>query len=334
MKTDEDKINVVQLGDSYSSGNGANSYYETICHRSFENYGNQAAASIGANYRNVACGNAVGANLLDQPQYLGKMSFVTRGYYLPTSTYPDQAAEWMNRVKAENRCGAVPIDNAFWEYRMVAPAPAGDLFTATLECHLYNDAQLNAVTPQTDAVFLTIGGNDANFVGIVLHCFVLRNAGSCNTRMEEGKKVASTVAPDLLKRIFTEIERRSEGNARVYLLNYPDLLNTDSYVLPEGPAGWYNVGNQLRALQTDYDTAQSTAVTKMNTLTKSNRYNFVDVKPAFAGHGLDPYIFASQAHSWIVPPLSNFSMSSYMHPTQTGWNAEAAVLSERIKADF
>ncbi|MFC5370474.1 GDSL-type esterase/lipase family protein [Arcanobacterium bovis] len=332
--TNPQKLNFVQLGDSYSSGNGANSYYELNCHRSLENYGNKTASTLAASYRNVACGNAVGANLIDTPQHLGKISFVTRGYNIPTSAYPDQAAEWLNRVKAENLCGPVPLDNGFWEYRMVAPAPAGNLFTATLECHLYNDVQIKAVTPDTDAVFLTIGGNDANFVGIVLHCFVMRNANTCKTRLDAGRNVATTTGPALLQKVLQAIDERSHGHAHVYLLNYPDLLNTDFYTLPEGPAGWYNVGNELRSLQKEYDGVETAALEAMNASTDSQRFHFVDVKKAFLGHGLNPYIFADQSNSWIVPPLSNFSMSSYMHPNQTGWNVEAGVLTQHVQQDF
>ncbi|MBM7824997.1 hypothetical protein JOD55_000824 [Arcanobacterium pluranimalium] len=328
------KLNFVQLGDSYSSGNGANSYYELNCHRSSENYGIKAASTLAASYRNVACGNAVGANLIDTPQHLGKKAFITRSYMIPTAQYPDQAAEWLRRVKAEHLCGDVPLDNGFWEYRMLAPAPAGNLFTASVECHLYNDAQVKAVNEQTDAVFLTIGGNDADFAGIVTHCFVLRAANSCYQRIQNGKYVASTKGPDLLVNLLQEIDKRSKGRAHVYLLNYPDLLSTESYSLPEGSPAGYDVGRDLRGLQAQYDNVEKYAVDRLNELTDSKRFHFVNVKDAFAGHGLNPNRWADQSHSWIVPPLSNFTIASYMHPNQTGWNVEGAILTQHVKRDF
>lgn len=63
---------VVQLGDSYSAGNGArgpsgNADYDQAvpgCYRSPHNYGGQFAASIGATYVNAACSGATTSDIL------------------------------------------------------------------------------------------------------------------------------------------------------------------------------------------------------------------------------------------------------------------------------
>ena len=61
---------IVQLGDSYSAGNGTGTYTETDCWRSPENYGSQVARSLGASYTNVSCSGGVVGDLLE-PRALG-----------------------------------------------------------------------------------------------------------------------------------------------------------------------------------------------------------------------------------------------------------------------
>ncbi len=328
----KDKLNIVQLGDSYSAGNGALPYTDDYCKRSNKNYGKQTADAIGANYRNVACSGAVSGDIMEQPQHIKMTKRVVKGYWLPKFLYSDQYAEWQKRVERANLCGPVPSDNTEWEYRQVAPAPAGSIYTATLECHLYNKKQIDAITPETDMVFLTIGGNDAGFFGVVVGCLVMRNANLCEKQMKESKAFLYQQADHKLTELLLEIEKRSAGNAKVYLLGYPDLLNTDSYTLPEGPAGWYNFGAEIRPAQRDYAKLQQRLIDKMNKNTRSNRYHYLDVSEAFAGHGLDPYMGANQDHSFIVPPLSTFDYYGYMHPNQKGWDVEAKLLTDLVKA--
>ena len=323
--------NIVQLGDSYSAGNGTGTYEETNCMRSSRNYGARAAEAVGALYTNVACSGAV-TRYITQPRSLGWKGGATRSYWLPTYAYPDQAAEWQKRVEAEGVCGAPPADDMYYEYRMVAPAPAGSIFTASVACYLWAKPQIEAVSPATDAVFLTIGGNDANFVGIIISCFVARNANSCQNRLT----TANAIFPQLRQRIdsvLTEIDRASQGHARVYLLGYPVLISEDSYVLPEGPAGWYDAGKTLRGMQEHANELQRGVIEEMNARTESNRFTFVDVQPAFTGHGFDPRMGARQDHSWIVPSFSSFDVLGYVHPTQQGWTAEADLLTDYLLTD-
>lgn len=323
---------IVVLGDSYSSGNGAGSYTDRHCMRSDLAYGPVAARQLGAEVTMAACGGGVLADLT-QPRHLSWVKSRTRSHWLPRNSYPtvaDQAAEWQRRVEAEGLCGAAPADR-FYEYRRVAPAPAGNVYTATVECHLWAHPQIDSVTDQTDHVFLTIGGNDGGFVGIVAHCFVLREAIGCERSLQAAEGRLAGIQGGL-SAALTQIDEASQGRATIHLVAYPMLINRESYNLPEGPAGWYDAGAELHAIQARYTHLQRQVVDELNARTGSERFRLVDPTETFAGRGLDPRIGASQSHSWIVPPFSNLDVAGFMHPTATGHAQQAPLLVSSVLA--
>lgn len=323
---------IAVLGDSYSSGNGAGGYTDRPCMRSDLAYGPLAVQQLGAELTMAACGGGVLADIT-QPRHLRWEKSRTRSYWLPRSTYPSvaaQAAEWQRRVEAEGFCGASPADR-FHEYRRVAPAPAGSIYTATAECHLWAKPQVDSVTPQTDHVFLTIGGNDGGFVDIVVHCFVLREAIGCERSLETADSRLGSIQ-DGLASALTAIDEASGGQATVHLVAYPMLLNRVSYTLPEGPAGWYDAGAELTRIQQDYTALQQATVNALNAQTGSERFRLVDPTATFDGRGLDPRIGASQRHSWIVPPFSSLDIPGFMHPTATGHAQQTPLLVESVVA--
>lgn len=328
-------LNIVQLGDSYSAGNGSAGVYESDCSRSTTNYGAQVAKELGASYKNVACSGAVAADLVERAQDISTLGMakksITKAYYLPRSEYPDQSAEWQKRIEAAQMCGEVPLENGEWEYRRVAPAPAGNIYTATLECRLHNKMQIEAVTPDTDIVFLTIGGNDADFFGIAVKCLVMRSGQLCDKQMNYSENILRNEAGQRVTAVLDAIEKNSQGNAEVYLLSYPDLINTGNYLVPENAFAWYDFGAKLQKMQQDYTQMQSNLIADMNQKTASQRYHLVDIRTAFAGHGMNPYRYGSQANTWINPPFQGGPIMGYIHPNQAGWDAEAAVLSEYLR---
>lgn len=323
---------IAVLGDSYSSGNGAGAYTDRPCTRSALAYGPVAAEQLGAEVTMAACGGGVLADITE-PRHLAWEKSRTRSYWLPRSSYPtvaSQAAEWQRRVEAEGLCGSSP-DDRFHEYRRVAPAPAGSIYTATAECHLWANPQADSVTPQTDHVFLTIGGNDGGFVDIVVHCFVLREAIGCERSLEAADSRLGSIQ-DGLASALSAIDEASDGQATVHLVAYPMLLNRVSYTLPEGPAGWYDAGAELARIQRDYTALQQTTVDGLNAQTGSERFRLVDPTAIFEGRGLDPRIGARQSHSWIVPPFSSLDIPGFMHPTATGHAQQAPLLVESVRA--
>jgi lysophospholipase L1-like esterase len=318
---------VVQLGDSYSAGNGTGRYEERSCYRSPLNYGSQVAASIGATYTDVACSGGVVADLLE-PRDLGDAFARTATYTVDPARYPDQKAEWLRRAHTERLCGVPAQPDFSYTYTFVAGVGVNSLYTGTVSCQLVTRPQIDAVTPDTDYVFLTIGGNDIGFSTIVVNCLTVRDPSSCRQSLE----AATAKAPEMVERTkdaLRAVEQKSGGHAQVYLLSYPFLVNTESYGIPEG-APVYDAGKALNDLQRLGDDLQARGIAELNAEPGADHYHFVGtVKAAWGGrvHGLDPHVVADDAAAWLVPVgTPGRDTAEFVHPTQPGWDATARAL--------
>lgn len=317
---------IVQLGDSYSAGNGTGTYTETDCWRSPENYGAQVARRLGASYTNVSCSGGVVADLLE-PRALGSESTRTATYTIDPAEHPDQQAEWERRARESQLCGTVTQPDFYYDLRVTSFVAAGSVATGTATCQLMTEPQINAVDRSTDLVFVTIGGNDLGFSTIVAQCMVAREPGGCETALDS----ATAQAPAMMERAkaaLVAVHERSGGHAQVYLLSYPFLMNTDTYSIPEA-APTYDAGRGLRDLQVYGDELQAKGIAELNGQGPDD-FHYVDtVKAAWGGHahGLDPRTVPDQSASWLVPVAApGRQQPEWVHPTQDGWNATAGAL--------
>ncbi|GAA2740072.1 hypothetical protein GCM10009868_00760 [Terrabacter aerolatus] len=322
---------VVQLGDSYSAGNGTGTYEERDCYRSPDNYGSQVAASMGATYTDVACSGGVVADIL-APRDLGNASTKSATYSIDPNQYPDQRSEWLKRAETERLCGVPAQPDFSYTYTFVAGAGVNDLYTGTVSCQLTTRAQIDAVTPDTDYVFVTIGGNDIGFSTIVVDCLTPRDPSSC----KQALNAATAKAPTMVERTkdaLRAVEQKSGGHAQVYLLSYPFLIDTESYGIPEA-APVYDAGTALNDLQRLGDQLQARGISELNAEPGADNYHFVDtVKAAWGGrvHGLDPHVVADDSNAWLVPVgTPGRDTAEFVHPTQPGWNATAGALRTAV----
>ncbi|GAA2470556.1 SGNH/GDSL hydrolase family protein [Terrabacter carboxydivorans] len=322
---------VVQLGDSYSAGNGTGTYEERDCYRSPDNYGSQVATSIGASYTDVACSGGVVADIL-HPRDLGNAFTKSATYSIDPAAYPDQQSEWLKRAQTERLCGVPAQPDFSYRYTFVAGAGVNDLYTGTVSCQLTTRAQIDAVTPDTDYVFVTIGGNDIGFSTIVVDCLTLRDPTSCKQALD----AATAKAPQMVestKDALRAVEQKSGGHAQVYLLSYPFLINTESYGIPEA-APVYDAGKALNDLQRLGDQLQAQGIAELNAEPGAGNYHFVDtVKQAWGGrvHGLDPHVVADNSRAWLVPVgTPGRDTAEFVHPTQPGWDATAGALRTAV----
>lgn len=322
---------VVQLGDSYSAGNGTGTYEERDCYRSPNNYGSQVAASIGASYVDAACSGGVVPDILS-PRPLGSSFDKTATYSIDPATYPDQQAQWMREAQTERLCGIPAQPDFSYTYTFVTGAGVGSLYTGTVSCQLMTAAQIDSVTPDTDYVFVTIGGNDIGFSTIVVDCLTLRDPTSCKQALDSAEAKAPQMV-DRTKDALRAVEQKSGGHAQVYLLSYPFLINSESYGIPEA-APTYDAGKALNDLQRLGDQLQAQGIAELNAEPGADNYHFVDtVKQAWGGriHGLDPHVVADNSNAWLVPVgTPGRDTSEYVHPTQPGWNATAGALRAAV----
>ncbi|WP_434965827.1 SGNH/GDSL hydrolase family protein [Janibacter indicus] len=321
----------VVMGDSYSAGNGTGTYEERTCWRSPDTYAAKVAAQDGADLTNVACSGGVVADIT-QPRALGS-PFVRTATYEVSGTATVQQRKWLQRAEAEALCGTPAQPDWHYEQTITSSAPAGRQLTATVSCQLTAAAQVDAVTPRTDAVFLTVGGNDIGFSSIVLQCLVLRSATGCKGTIDAANATLPTLKSETVAAL-TEIRKRSRGNAEVYLLGYPHLINTDSYRIPEA-APTYDAGRALHDLQLLGDDLQREGVAELDAGARGNGgFTFVDVKPAWGGmaHGIDPRTAADNSQAWLVPVLApGRELPEWVHPTVEGHTATASALTAALR---
>lgn len=322
---------VVQLGDSYSAGNGTGSYIEKSCWRSTVNYGQQVATALGASYANAACSGGVVADILNA-RALGDPSSRAKTYVIDPAAYPDPWAEWERRATADHLCGVPNQPDMYYALTVTGKVAVGTAYTATAQCQLMTEPQVDSVSPSTDYVFLTIGGNDLGFSSIVVQCMVLRDADGCSSVLD----AATAKLPEMRARAaeaLVAIHDRSRGHAQVYLLTYPFLLNTDSYGIPEA-APTFDAARGLRDLQVAGDATQAAIVADANARTPGSDFHLVDtVKAAWGGHahGLDPHTVPDNSQAWLVPVAApGREQPEWVHPTPSGWNATAGALRAAV----
>lgn len=318
---------VVQLGDSYSAGNGTGTYEEKSCWRSPVAYGAQVAESIGATHVNVACSGGVVKDILE-PRPLGDTFPRTGTYDIDPAEHPDPWAEWERRAAEDELCGVPPQPDMYYSFTVTGKVAVGASHTATAQCQLMTQPQVDAVTPATDHVFVTMGGNDLGFSNIVVQCLVVRDPAGCRSVIDDATAKLPQLH-DASVAALRAVHERSRGQAQVHLLTYPFLLNTDSYGIPE-VAPSYDAGRALHDLQVVGDAAQAGIVDELNATTPGSDFHLVDtVKAAWGGHehGLDPHVAADSSQAWLVPVAApGRERPEWVHPTLTGWTATAGAL--------
>ncbi len=173
-----DRLDVVSLGDSYSSGEGAppfdsatNQHKLDECHRSQSAWG---------------------------PQF----------------------AQWLAKQDS------VPLA---LQFRACSGALIPDLYGPNHDWKAQEPGQVLALTPDTDVVTLSIGGNDSGFVPVFSYCVAVDH---CNTQAVlqtddglGGDRVDRTYNAmfGTLESVYETVKARAP-NATVYVMGYPDIL--------------------------------------------------------------------------------------------------------------
>ena len=194
-----------------------------------------------------------------------------------------------------------------------------------------NLAQVDSLSPSDSLVTITVGGDDpaVDFASVLGECVEqdfapelallkgqLLPDGSCvdNPGFEQSvlSKISSSTLQTELVGTFTDIEGRVGPGTRIVALDYPDFFPTSVPVgcvigLTSADSAFFNqVGNLLD--QVEQHAAAAAGV------------DFVDVRRAFAGHGLcssDPYMNAL---------LLDHLQTESFHPNASGQAAYASAL--------
>lgn len=278
---------VVQLGDSFSSGNGARDSAGAVnyagvpeCYRSPTTWGALAASALkngktnsSAQYINRACSGGFIS------QIVGIRGLGTRF----TS-------------KVDGVCSGTPPYAPEEYYLEDSPSP-------TSSCQNYLQSQILGVTNQTDIVLLASGGNDFKFGSIILNCltFNIRTVSGCQAAINFVYANLDMFGTVLTNSLLT-IKSRLNDKAKIVVVAYPHIvLNTPETYDPRFEPGQIEITNNLRNLGLAMENSQKTAVAAAN---QNSTRDFVifynQTKPLFEGHEPHPEFFSANPNRWIA----------------------------------
>lgn len=159
------------------------------------------------------------------------------------------------------------------------------------------NSQLGGLNADTDLVTITIGGNDADFVGTVLACR-LGSDSSCYGALDRANAFIQTTLPARLDGTYAAIRGRAP-NARLVVLGYPRLYET-------GTCFGAISAERRRRINATADTLSGVTAGRA----AAGGATYVDVRGAFAGHGICSWTPYLNGPTW---PITD----SY-HPNRTG----------------
>ena len=159
-------------------------------------------------------------------------------------------------------------------------------------------SQLGGLNAGTDLVTVTIGGNDADFVGAVLACRLGSDA-DCYSKLDSASAFIQSTLPGRLDATYQDIRSRAP-NARLVVLGYPHLYRTGFCLFAISDARRTRINAVADTLA---------AVTAQRAAAAGG--TFLDARGAFGGHEIcssSPYL------NGPVWPVTD----SY-HPNRSGY---------------
>lgn len=187
--------------------------------------------------------------------------------------------------------------------------------------------QADAITPETDLVLLTIGGNDAQFSNIVKLCLIsqTRVPNKCARQLDKTEKMLEDgTLEQRIRTVLNVIDHDLVPQAGIGLIGYPMLEGDRKYTI-RSVGKPVKVGKRLRALQRKANAMQRAVVTSYR---DPDRFHFFDVQPLWSNPFRGLYADGRPApHSWLVKFASTISAATYYHPTPEGWTEEGRLIA-------
>src|ERR1700754_2759414 len=180
-----------------------------------------------------------------------------------------------------------------------------------------NPPQFNALNASTGVVSVTIGGNDIGFTEIIENCITYNPFSTpCKDKYDPGGKdqLAERIAATAPKvaAVLAGIHARSP-KARVFVVNYPQILPTGSGCWPTMPLGFGDVP-YLRAAEERLNSMWATQAA-------ANGATIVNWYAASAGHDA----CKSSGTRWVEPLIPG-ELAFPVHPNKAGMAGGAVAL--------
>jgi lysophospholipase L1-like esterase len=161
--------------------------------------------------------------------------------------------------------------------------------------------QLNGLDRRTDLVSITVGGNDLNFTPSINTCMQGTDA-DCLTVVQTAEKQINTTLPARFDAVYRTVRQRAP-HAKVVVTGYARFFETTADCAAVPPASLVK-RKALNGAVDALDKAIESRATRAG-------FRFVDVRPAFAGHGL------CGTDSWIT----GLTDPNPFHPNAIGYRA-------------
>jgi GDSL-like Lipase/Acylhydrolase family len=263
-------------------------------------FGAVAAASAGATTY-TALGDSYAAGPLIPNQSLNPL-----GCFRSDHNYAHLAAAAKGLTLTDVSCSGATT-NDMTETQNVEPGP--------------NPPQFNGLSTSTGIVSLTIGGNDIGFTEIIENCITYNPFSSpCKEQYDSGghDQLAERIenAAPKVAAVLQGIHTRSPS-ARVFVVNYPQILPTGSGCWPTIPLGFGDVP-YLRATEERLNSMLATQAA-------ANNATIVNWYAASAGHDA----CKSSGTRWVEPLIPG-ELAFPVHPNKAGMAGGAAALEAAI----
>lgn len=161
-------------------------------------------------------------------------------------------------------------------------------------------SQIQALSPATTLVSITIGGNDVGFSAVMETC-VLRSTSSCVSAITAAEAKMASQLPGELDQVLNAISLGAPG-ARVVVLGYPHL-----YDLARS-AGCIGLSTTDR---TDLNLAADLLDARIQAAAARHGDVYADVRSAFAAHEI------CDSGGWLHA-VNIFDIAESYHPTAAG----------------
>jgi lysophospholipase L1-like esterase len=160
-------------------------------------------------------------------------------------------------------------------------------------------SQLGGLSAATDLVSITIGGNDADFVGSVLACR-LGSDSACFSKLASATAFITGTLPGRLDATYGDIRSRAP-NARIVVLGYPHL---------------YKIGPCFLAISDERRRRINAVADTLATVTAGRAQaagaTFVDARGPYGGHEI------CSSSPWINGPT--WPITDSYHPNRSGYS--------------
>lgn len=158
--------------------------------------------------------------------------------------------------------------------------------------------QLGGLSAATDLVTITVGGNDADFVGTVIDCRLGTDA-TCFSKLDSDTAFIQNSLPALLDGTYSDIRARAP-NARLVVLGYPHLYQTGTCLFEISSTR----RNRINAVADILDGVIAQRVAAAGG-------TFLDARTAFSGHEV------CSRSPWLNG--TTFPIGDSYHPNRSGY---------------